>query len=183
MKIPTLRSHEAMVVCWLVGLLLVLPFMTRLAVPASLVVEASMCVAAIGLFGMSIHRAVSERTLRAALLVPVVVGAGILWVSPTKDLMSVYARALTDTPGNARIVNEVRTGNRLACSADGKCLVEAGSELRVAFVWDGSPENWTGVVYDERGASREMMCNRSIYGGNLIWSRHLWGAWYYCGAT
>lgn len=79
--------------------------------------------------------------------------------------------------------------------------VDAGPPLRVAFVcWRGfAPDNWGAIVYDPTGlvlraneipididAKRWELADpaakraRMLFGGGIVYARHIRGHWYYC---
>lgn len=70
--------------------------------------------------------------------------------------------------------------------------------LRIAFVWDGLVDNWHGVVFDPTGLvlranefkpdwsnweAPELQEVKHLFGGDMLYARHLGGPWYLCGFT
>lgn len=76
--------------------------------------------------------------------------------------------------------------------------VDLGPPRRIAFSWGGIIDNWSGIVYDPSGevlrarefkkdwsnwGDPELRHVKRLFGGDMRYSFHLWGDWYYCSFT
>lgn len=76
--------------------------------------------------------------------------------------------------------------------------VDRSGPTRVAISWGGFLDNWGGMVHDPTGEvmraneividgdnwnDPDLLLIRDLFGGKLVYARHIWGDWYYCGFT
>ncbi len=117
----------------------------------------------------------------------------ILNFTPIKRA-SLYLRAYTEHFKYVETIEEIEQGNINVCQ-NIHCKIDDGPPIRVAFVWDGFVDNWSGVIYDPTGIVMNSnllkvdFSNRNdseyvkagrLFGGDMTDAIHLWGDWYYC---
>jgi hypothetical protein len=122
---------------------------------------------------------------------------GVAYGSDVLKDAGTYFRFLRLRSGYTEIVSHLQAGT---IAADGmrdgiSYQSAAGLELRIAFRWGGTLDNWSGVVYDPTGLvmqSNEFLPDwsnwlepelaqvKGLFGGDLRAAQHLQGHWYFC---
>jgi hypothetical protein len=180
MKIIEFEGYELVSVWWLIALAVLTLVIAHLNMLASIFVEAVVVLIGLVLLITSIYKAARARSRRTVVVAVLVMLVGVAWMSPLRQVASVYARALIDVRSNSEIVEDLRRGKQASCASHDRCIVDRSGDLRVAFVWDGIVDNWYGMVYDAQGSVLDIGASKDAFGGDLVSSRHLWGPWYFC---
>jgi hypothetical protein len=143
-----------------------------------------------------------QRSGEGALLVALGVAllAFVCLATNLLQLAGIELRFLLEQPAYERVVGKVRAGQGLGEDRRllGEVLVEVdpGPPQRVAFVWDGLVDNWSGVVWDPTGVVATAKgwgkrpgdytaspTARVLFGGDLVACRSLGGLYYFCSFT
>ncbi len=108
------------------------------------------------------------------------------YITPYGPEIGVYSKMLWHKEEYSRIVDDVLNGHESVCQWP--CVIDEGPPVRVAFSWGGLIDNWGGICYDPSGLILEANQSnpdsvRKLFGGDLIYAKHLWADWYYCGFT
>ena len=139
--------------------------------------------AAAFIVGFAIRSVVKEKRGVVAIVI-VVVGAALIIIFG--DRLAIDARFAMARADYETELERIREGQP-ASHPDFAYMEETGAGLRVAFYWKrGIVDNWSGIVFDPSDSLADASLSsgqRSYFGGDLIYSRHLSGHWYLCGFT
>lgn len=158
-----------------------------------------LALAAVGLCASAVVAGLKGRSakpLAIAVLVAAVAATG--WRTPVGTTFGARCKLWRGKARYEAVVAEVAAGAD-AAAFDLPVIVDPGPPIRVAFSWGGILDNWRGLIHDPTGEvmkanllDRKNWSNRDdpeyaavsgFFGGTLVRSRHLGGAWYLCWFT
>jgi hypothetical protein len=113
--------------------------------------------------------------------VVVVIATWFVWIYVPFATLGAKARFYADRAEYDAAVATAGSGRTLACSAEGRCLVDGGPPRRILFLWDGGANERVGIVHDTSGrlATMPHMFPKP-FGGGLVGCEPIDDDYYFC---
>jgi hypothetical protein len=96
------------------------------------------------------------------------------------EVLGIHAKFRMERALYEAAVAEIKAGTPPRCVAARTCIHEPGSQMPLAFPWDGIVDNWIGIVYDPTGTVVDVDRFRGIFGGDLVGCRRVIGPYFVC---